>query len=101
MFGKYCSLTIVLVIILALYIPTLAYPPIGDSLSFARITENFIEGSEVETYYCLPALPFFSVPFALITGSSILGIGLTAFVFGIISIITWFFIGKKLFLSIF
>jgi len=97
MLGKYRSLIIVLVVVITLYIPTLTYPLIGDSLSFAKITESFIEGTEVEAYYRLPALPFFSVPLALMTGSPALAIGLTALVFGIVSKIAWFFIGKEFF----
>ena len=84
MLQKYGSLTIVLAITIILYISTLSYPMTDDSLSFARITEDFISGSIVEDYQRLPALPFFSVPLTLAIGSSTLGVRITSFIFGII-----------------
>jgi len=97
MLGRYGPLIIVLVIALALYIPTLAYPITGDSISFAKATRSLAVGETPESYKMLPALPFFSVPFAIVTGSPALAIRLSTLIFGIVSIVAWFCIGRELF----
>ncbi len=105
MFGDYKSLFLVLVIVVLLYLPTLLYPIDGDSISYARVAKSYIDGNTPIDYFGssaldakrLPLFPLSSVPFALLTGSFTLGLRISAFVFGIISIIVWFFIGKERF----
>jgi len=97
MLREYGPLIAVLMAATALYLPTIAYPITGDSISFAKATERFAAGEAPENYKMLPVLPLFSVPLAAMTGSPLLGVILSSFAFGMLSIVAWFCIGRELF----
>jgi len=100
MLRDYASFIAVLAIVTALYIPTLAYPTSSDSTAFAMNAKYYAEGdysADVPDPKRLPLFSVVSIPLAAVTGSYMLGIKLAAFVFGIITVAAWLFIGKELF----
>lgn len=97
------SIIIVLLITLALYIPTLGYPLTDDSLHYALNAMyysspdlNLMEQSLLNLDLKRPPMfSLMSMPLTFLGFSPALK--LTALLLGLVSIIAWYFIGKELF----
>src|SRR3972149_3554073 len=93
--GKY--LFAALAIVLILYLPTLNYPETDDAVSYAILTKYFAEGEKysASAHPRLPVLSILSIPLSVITGKYILGVKLTVFILGVLSLVVWFLIGRE------
>lgn len=93
------SLLAALALVSLLYLPTLNYPETDDAVSYAILTNYFVEGEKYATpaHPRLPVLSILSIPLSIIAGKYVFGVKLTVFVLGMLSLIVWFYIGREFF----
>ncbi|MBU0898224.1 MAG: glycosyltransferase family 39 protein [Nanoarchaeota archaeon] len=95
------SMVVVLMIIVALWLPTIGYTETDDSVVYAELAQSFASG---EGYYAngephahhLPLFPIIAAPLTYIA-SPMFALRLASLLLGIFSLVAWFYLRKEIF----